>query len=61
MIISYSTIISVNLIYLHCKKKKKTSKFDYSCITALLRNKTQQRVVTEATYVVVGRPVILFP
>ena len=22
MIISYSTIISVNLIYLHCKKKK---------------------------------------
>lgn len=33
MIISYSTI-SVTLIYLHCKKKKSSSKFDYSSVTA---------------------------
>ena len=60
MIISYSTIISVNLIHLHCKKKK-NSKFDYSSIRTLLMNKTWQGVLTETTYVAVGRPVILLP
>lgn len=45
MIISYSTIISVNLIYLHCKLK--SSKFNYSSITALLMHKTSLGVITE--------------
>lgn len=59
MIISYSTIISVNLIYLHCKKK--SSKFNYCSITALLMHKPWLRIITDQKAYRVGRPVILLP